>query len=209
MSKFKSKITKISNIDYKKTFHIEQLFADPKMLEMHAQRIKQLYPKATDDMVRHQIDQIIIKENSFNMIMQYIVSNFKVDIDKEEFEMFKKRFAQQFNESDDAKLNDISTKLITKGLVFEVIAKEKNIIIDDAQAKQYLDNFYKATNNSINEYLNNKEKFQEIKDVILEERITQFLIETFVVYLNVNVILNQPQENNQPNKSTNNISNNK
>lgn len=209
MSKFKSKITKISNIDYKKTFHIEQLFADPKMLEMHAQRIKQLYPKATDDMVRHQIDQIIIKENSFNMIMQYVVSNFKVDIDKEEFEMFKKRFAQQFNESDDAKLNDISTKLITKGLVFEVIAKEKNIIIDDAQAKQYLDNFYKATNNSINEYLNNKEKFQEIKDVILEERITQFLIETFVVYLNVNVILNQPQQNNQPSQSPNNIPNNK
>lgn len=209
MSKFKSKITKISNIDYKKTFHIEQLFADPKMLEMHAQRIKQLYPKATDDMVRHQIDQIIIKENSFNLIMQYIVSNFKVDIDKEEFEMFKKRFAQQFNETEDAKLNDIATKLITKGLVFEIIAKEKNIIVDDLQAKQYLDNFYKATNNSINEYLNNKDKFQEIKDVILEERITQFLIETFVVYLNVNVILNQPQQNNQPNGAQNNIPNNK
>lgn len=173
MSKFKSKIQKISNIDYAKTFYIEQLFADPKMLEMHASRIKQIYPKASDDLIRSQIDQIIIKENTFNLIMQYIVSNFKIQFDQSEVNAFKTRFAQQFNESDQNKITDISEKLITKGLVFEVISAEKNIKVDDAQAKQYLDNYYKATNNSINEFLNNKDKFSEIKEIILEEKITQ------------------------------------
>lgn len=204
MSKFKSKITKVSNIDYNKTFHIEQLFADPKMLEMHANRIKQLYPKASDEMIRNQIDQIIIKENSFNLIMQYIVSNFKVEFEKTELEEFKKRFAAQFNENDPAKLLDIAQKLITKGLVFEVIAKEKNLLVDDLQARQYLDNYYKATNNSINEFLNNKDKFNEIKDIILEEKITQFLIDTFKVYLNVKTILhNNQQQANKPAQAQN------
>lgn len=193
MSKFKSKIQKISNIDYNKTFYIEQLFADPKLLEMHASRIKQLYPKATDDSIRHQIDQIIIRENTFNLIMQYIVSNFKVEFDKNEVETFKTRFAQQFNETDQNKVTDISEKLITKGLVFEVIANEKNLKVDDLHVRQYLDNYYKATNNSINEFLNNKDKFNEIREIILEEKITQFLIDNFKVYLNVKTILHNNQ----------------
>ena len=78
-------------------------------------------------------------------------------------------------------------------MVFEEIAKDKKIAISDDQTKEYLDNYYKATNNSINDFLQDKEKFEEIKNIILEEKITQWLIDQFKVYLNVKTIIRKSQ----------------
>lgn len=193
MSRFKSTVKRLSKIDYKKTFHIEELFADAKMLEMHATKIKQMYPQAADEMIRNQIDQIIIKENSFNLIMQYVVENYKISFNKDELAEFKDRIKNNYPNEDDAKITEIAKKVITKGLVFEEIAKDKKIAISDDQTKEYLDNYYKATNNSINDFLQDKEKFEEIKNIILEEKITQWLIDQFKVYLNVKTIIRKSQ----------------
>ena len=128
---------------------------------------------STDDFIRTQIDQIILKENAFNKIMQYLTSNFSFQIDATELDDFKKRFKAQFNETDETKLTELSKKLIMKGLVFEQIIAQNKLGVDDNQVKTYLDNYYKTTNQPINEYLNNKDKFEEIRNIILEEKTTQ------------------------------------
>ncbi|MDE6646108.1 MAG: hypothetical protein K2J69_02245, partial [Malacoplasma sp.] len=48
-----------------------------------------------------------------------------------------------------------------------------------------------TTNNSVNEFLNNKERFDEIKDIILEEKITQWVISKFKIALTIQNILNR------------------
>lgn len=193
---FKSTCKKISQIDYNKQFTITRLFADPQMIQIHRERLLKILPNPTETDLRKHVDSIIVKENVFNAIMEYIVTCFSFQLDKEEVQLFKTRFAQQFPQSfDDNVLTDIASKLISKGLVFQVLANENGIVVSDDEAKQYLDNYYKATNNSINEFLSNPEKFNEIKSVILEEKITQWLLGKF----KVNLDLQQPEQNNQPN----------
>lgn len=192
-TRFKSTIKQANKIDYKKVFHIDELFADPNILENHAAKIKQMYPSATDEMIRNQIDQIIIKENSFNLIMQHVVEHYKVTFNKDEVEKYKEKFTSMFNETDAKKATEIAKKIITKGLVFESIAKDNKIVVSDEETKEYLDNYYKTTNNSINEYLNDKDKFNEIKYIIEEEKITRWLLDKFKVYLNVKTIINRNQ----------------
>lgn len=182
---FKSKCEKIKDIDYSKSFVISKLFADEQMVKLHQERLMKFLKNPTPEELKKHIDAIVIKENAFNLIMEYIVSCFKFDLDALEVEDFKKRFAQQFADKkfDDAVLTDISKKLISKGLSFEVIAKDNNIVVSDQEAKDYLENYYKSTNNPINEFLNDPNKFNEIKSVILEEKITQWLLTKFKIDL--------------------------
>lgn len=202
-SSFKSKLVRIGTIDYSKSFIIEQLFADPKMLEVHAQRLKNIYKNASDEFMRHQIDNIIIRENAFNLIMQYLVTLYQITFDSTEVSVFVSKLKPQFPEAKDEMILDLAKKLITKGLVFEDLAQANQISITDDQAKEYLENYYKTTNNSINEFLNNPEKFKEIKGIILEERITQWLIDKFKVSLNIKNILNRQIPINNFNQNTN------
>ena len=201
MSMFKSKLQKKSEIDYNKQFTIDQLLADPKMLQIHAERLKAVYKDATDDFIRTQIDQIILKENAFNKIMQYLTSNFSFQIDATELDDFKKRFKAQFNETDETKLTELSKKLIMKGLVFEQIIAQNNLWVDDNQVKTYLDNYYKTTNQPINEYLNNKDKFEEIRNIILEEKTTQWLIQRFRVWIDLKTLVRFDGSGNDDNKA--------
>lgn len=204
-SAFKSKLVKSGTIDFSKSFIIEQLFADPKMLEVHAQRLKSIYKNASDEFMRHQIDNIIIRENAFNLIMQYLVTLYKITFDESEVATFVTRLKPQFPDAKEDVVTNLAKKLITKGLIFEDLAIANNITMTDDQTKEYLENYYKNTNNSINEFLNNAEKFKEIKGIILEEKITQWLLDKFKVSLNIKNILNRKIPINNQTPPTNNF----
>ena len=85
MITFKSSAKQKYQIDYSKHFVIEQLFADPKMLDVHVEKIKTVYKDASDNFIRNQIDHIIIKENAFNEVMKYLVGLFEFNFDESEF----------------------------------------------------------------------------------------------------------------------------
>lgn len=189
MGMFKSTLIKKGNIDYTKQFNVETLVADQKMLEMHAQRIKGVYKNANDDFIRSQIDQIILKENAFNQIMTYITSLYEYKYDEEEVKTLIERLKAQFNEPESTKITQLAQRLIQKGLIFEQLAIENNIVISDEQTKDYLDTYYKNTNQPINEFLNDKNKFNEIKSIILEEYITQWLIQKFKVWVDLKTLV--------------------
>lgn len=189
MISFKSTAKLIKPIDYEKQFILDQLFADQKMLETQIGKLRSIYPKASNAFIRHQTDLIIIKDNSFNVVMTYLVSLFEFNYDQEEIKKFKERLKTNFSDFDDAQLTDLVTKLIQKGLIFKYLADEFKIEISEQEVKDYLDRYYQSTNNPINEFLSNKEKFDEIKDVIFEEKITHWIINKFKVALSVENIL--------------------
>lgn len=191
MINFKSTGTKKVAIDYNKAFVIEQLFADPKMIDVHVAKLKEVYKNASDNFIRNQVDNIIIKENAFNLVMNYLVSCFDFKYDQLEVNNIKNRLKTQMQNLNDAQLDDLAKKLIQKGIIFNVLAKENNLEVTDTDAKNYLEQYYKTTNNSINQYLNNQEKFAEIKSIILEEKITQWVINKFKISLTIQNILNR------------------
>lgn len=200
MITFKSTAVKKTNIDYNKAFVIEQLFADPKVIEMHVAKLKEVYKGASDAFIRNQVDNIIIKENAFNSIMTYLVSCFEFKFDEEEIKSVQAKVKATMPQANDQQTADLASKLVQKGLVFNELEKENKIEVSDADAKSYLDQYYKTTNNSINQYLNNKEKFEEIKNIILEEKITQWVINKFKVSITIQNILNRnvPMNEGQP-----------
>ncbi|MDE5767418.1 MAG: hypothetical protein K2H56_02605 [Malacoplasma sp.] len=191
MITFKSTAKQKFRIDYNKQFIIEQLFADPKMLDVHVQKIKSVYKDASDNFVRNQIDHIIIKENAFNEVMKYLVSLFEFNFDASEVQSFKNKLKESMKNLNDSQCEDLAKKLIQKGLIFKVLSNENKIQVSDDDAKKYLDQYYRTTNNSVNEFLNNKERFDEIKDIILEEKITQWVISKFKIALTIQNILNR------------------
>lgn len=191
MISFKSKLTKKSEIDYNKSFVLEQLYADPKMIEMHATKLKEVYKDASDNFIRHQVDNIIIKENAFNTVMSYLVTCFDFEYDNDEVKTLMERLKNQMPDSNKEQLNDIAKKLIQKGLIFNVLSNENNLNVSDDDVKSYLNQYYKSTNNSINQYLNDINKFNEIKNIVIEEKITQWVITKFKVSLTIQNILNR------------------
>lgn len=191
MISFKSKLTKKSEIDYNKSFVLEQLYADPKMIEMHATKLKEVYKDASDNFIRHQVDNIIIKENAFNTVMSYLVTCFDFEYDNDEVKTLMERLKNQMPDSNEEQLNDIAKKLIQKGLIFNVLSNENNLNVSDDDVKSYLNQYYKSTNNSINQYLNDINKFNEIKNIVIEEKITQWVITKFKVSLTIQNILNR------------------
>lgn len=191
MINFKSTVTKKTNIDYSKAFVIEQLFADPKMIENHVAKLREIYKNASEAFIRNQVDNIIVKENAFNQVMTYLVTCFEFKYDAVEISTIQARIKTQMTHLNDDQAKDLATKLIQKGLVFNVLAQENKLDVSDDDVKQYLDQYYQSTNNSINQYLNNPEKFNEIKNIILEEKITQWVISKFKISLTIQNILNR------------------
>lgn len=185
----KSKIKNKKELDYNKKFIIKELFADPKIIDMHEKRLKSLLANETsDEEIQKRINALVVKENVFNTIMEYVSSNFTYEIDSEELENVCKRFAKQFNmdlDKEKDRIKIISEKIIIKSLIFKEIAKEQKINVSDNEAKEYLEKYYKETNRPINELLKNEEKFNEIKEVILEEKITEWLLKSFKVEFNL------------------------
>ncbi len=192
MLNFKSQAVQKEKINYDKAFIIEQLFADPKAIEMHVAKLKEVYKDASDSFIRTQIDNIIIKENAFNIVMSYLVTCYEFNFDSSELSEIQTRLKTQFPpETTKEHIEDLSKKLVQKGLIFNSLSSENQIDVSDEDVKKYLDQYYKSTNNSINQYLNDKNKFAEIKSIILEEKITQWIITKFKVSITIQNILNR------------------
>lgn len=185
----KSKIKQKNKIDYNKKFIIEELFADPKIVDMHEKRLKSLLTNETsNEEIQKRINSLVIKENAFNMIMEYVSNNFTYSIDQDELETVSTRFAKQFSMDlvkDKDRIKVISEKIIIKSLIFKEIAKEQKISVSNDEGKEYLEKYYKETNRPINELLKSEEKFNEIKEIILEEKITEFLLKSFKIEFNL------------------------
>ncbi|MGL4647701.1 MAG: hypothetical protein ACRCVI_03150 [Mycoplasmoidaceae bacterium] len=180
-----SKIIKKGKPEYNKEFVIKQLFADPNVLEMHKKRLKELLPKdVSDEDIKKRIHAMVVKENAFNTIMEYLSKLYEYEINATELNNIANRIAEQFKldkKKDEAKIKNIAEKIIIKSLIFKEFAADKKLEVADEEAKEYLEKYYKETNQPINELLNSKDKFKEVKEIILEEKITENLLASFKI----------------------------
>lgn len=175
----KSKIKSKKPIDWSRTIVITDVSIHPKVFEEHKKRVDTVFANLSEEMRNQQLNNIILRDNIFNKAMDFLVQDYEFEIDKEELDKFKNNLKSTLNQESDEILEEISEKLIKKILIFADIQKENNITISDDELIKILNNYYEQTNQPIRDFMEDKEKFENAKNSLLEEKTTAFIIEKF------------------------------
>lgn len=199
MEKLKSKIKKNSEIDYNQEFEITQLHADKGFIEYQKSKFKEIMPNASDTEIEKQIANLVARNNSVDLIIDGIYKYFDIIIDDDDVKAFADRIKnnvlndKQGNISndtmkkmvtDDKTLQNIAVSTLKRNLLFNELATLWDIRITDEDVKKSLDNYYQKTNMPIRDILNDKNKFESVRQIMLNERISIELLRRFKVNFN-------------------------
>lgn len=199
MNKLKSKIKKNSEIDYNQEFEITQLHADKGFIEYQRGKFKEIMPNASEAEIEKQITNLIARNNSVDLIIDGIYKYFDIVIDDDDVKAFAERIKNNvLNDkdgnisndtmkkmvSDDKTLQNIAVSTLKRNLLFDELANLWDIRITDTDVRKSLDNYYQKTNMSIRDILNDKNKFESVRQIMLNERISIELLRRFKVNFN-------------------------
>lgn len=199
MEKLKSKIKRNSEIDYNQEFEITQLHADKAFIEYQKSKFKEIMPNASETEIEKQIANLVARNNSVNLIIDGIYKYFDITIDDDDVKAFANRIKnnvlndKQGNISndtmkkmvaDDKTLQNIAVSTLKRNLLFNELATLWDIRITDEDVKKSLDNYYQKTNMPIRDILNDKNKFESVRQIMLNERISIELLRRFKVNFN-------------------------
>ncbi|MBQ2349519.1 MAG: hypothetical protein II392_01755 [Mycoplasma sp.] len=199
MEKLKSKIKRNSEIDYNQEFEITQLHADKAFIEYQKSKFKEIMPNASETEIEKQITNLVARNNSVDLIIDGIYKYFDITIDDGDVKAFADRIKnnvlndKQGNISndtmkkmvaDDKTLQNIAVSTLKRNLLFNELATLWDIRITDEDVKKSLDNYYQKTNMPIRDILNDKNKFESVRQIMLNERISIELLRRFKVNFN-------------------------
>lgn len=191
MNNYKSKIHLKNKFSYDQQITITELRSDQKMVEAHKARLTSIMKDAKPEELQKQLTHLVIRDNAFSMIMGDIISkSYEFEIDPLDIVPLKEKIVLAYeNKLSDEQVINIAEHIIKKDLIFNELAKLWDISVSDTEISDSLQKFYKATNQSIREYTTDKAKFETVRDVILNEKITQEILKRF----KVNIDLKKPE----------------
>ncbi len=187
MTEFKLNSTckRIKDIPWNDTLMVSKIFLDESLLNHHKQRVDSVFKDASDEVKEQQLQNILVRDTLFNLAMDKIVSCYEFNIDEQDLSRFEEmlkqsgfKFPSTGNELDE-RLKAIATKLIQKELIFIDIAAAYNIEVTADETLEVLNEFQKATGNSIDDIKQDKNKLNAAVSSLLEEKITAFIIQKF------------------------------
>lgn len=199
MNKLKSKIKRNSEIDYNQEFEITQLHADKGFIDYQKGKFKELMPNASETEIEKQVTNLIARNNSVDLIIDGIYKYFDIVIDDDDVKAFAERIKNNvLNDkegnisnstmkemvSNDKVLQNIAVSTLKRNLLFNELATLWDIRITDTDVKQSLDSYYQKTNMPIRDILNDKNKFESVRQIMLNERIGIELLRRFKVNFN-------------------------
>ncbi|MDR2823426.1 MAG: hypothetical protein LBV37_02735 [Mycoplasmataceae bacterium] len=177
--KLKSTIKQIKDLDMETEIVIKELRADHALLAEHEKRLKTLFKNDSQELINTKIHNIVIRDNLFNEIMMRIVPCFEVTFDGDEVKQTTENFKKQMPDRTPEVLDMIARRTIIKTLVFGELIKLWGITASDEEVRKSLEQYYQFSNESIRQYLDDKEKFEAIRSVLLEEKTANELIKRF------------------------------
>lgn len=199
MEKLKSTIKRNSELNYSQEFEISQLHADKNYVEFQRKKLKEIMPNASVEDIDRRIANIIARNNSVDLIIAGIYKHFDINIDNDDVKTFAERIKNNVlndkngnlsNDTmkkmveDDKTLQNIATSTLKRNLLFNELAALWDIRITDDDVKKSLDNYYQRTNSPIRDILNDKNKFESVRQIMLNERISIELLNRFKVKFN-------------------------
>lgn len=169
-----SEIHKIKEPDFSKEVVIDRVHLLPKhVYEQHRSMMKKtLGNKVSEEEIARRINSLVIRDAIFNEAMKILVPCYEIKIDPKDIDNFvallRKVQPNLLNAPDDyVKL--LARRTIEKEMIFIVLAKEWNVNVTDDDARKVLMDYYKATNESVREKLNDQAELDRIKTTLLEQ----------------------------------------
>ena len=196
-------------LNYDEVAEIKQLYVTPQVLAMHERRLREIFKNDKPEQIRQKVMDIVARDNAFAAIMQNVIEKaFTFNFDEEEIkniiEKTKEAIAKNREEAyklapeeekakfpkleehpfykmpEDQKRNYAMAQ-IKKQLIFAELAKLWDIFVTDEEVKQQLENFYKFSNKSVRNYLNNPVEFENVRKMIQDEKVTKEILNRFKV----------------------------
>lgn len=196
-------------LNYDEVTVVKQLAVTREALALHHKRLREIFKKDTPEQIQRKVMDIVMRDNAFANIMQNVVEkSFEFNIDegdiKNMIETTKKNIERNRDEAykkapedekakfdkledhpyfklTDEQRRNYAIGMIKKEIIFKELAKLWDIFVTDEEVKEQLENFYKFSNVSIREYLSNKERFEAVRQMILQEKITKEVLNRFKV----------------------------
>lgn len=196
----KSKIEKKNEIDFSKELIAKSYVPSEELIQAHMSRLVNVLPDTvTKKEIREKALAILYREAAYNEIMEYLSKQFTYKISETELQEFIDRIKaniniqslitkgenKERNKEEQEQFNkyatDLATKVVIKGLIYEVLQKDYKIEVSDDEVRVSLKAFNEQTKKPIDEILKDPKQFEEIRSLILEDRTTEFLLDKFKV----------------------------
>ncbi len=190
----KSIIEQKKDLEEGKVLKVDINWADPFWDLRRKQLVSSLPGNTTKDEIIERTNTLIIKESCFNIAMEHLSKVFAFKISESELKQYKELVESQLrpqyeefkktNPKDateevyNARVNDIATKTIMRALIFDQIAKIKNISVDDKEVLEAIQDFGKATKTDTDN-LQKGEEFEQIKRMVLDNKITNVILDMY------------------------------
>jgi FKBP-type peptidyl-prolyl cis-trans isomerase (trigger factor) len=200
----KSTINRVKPFEEKEIV-ITKLFGDQNTVAQHEKRLKEIFKNDTDQQIVQKVNNIILRENAINNVMETILPYFEFTINSQDEEKVKSDLANTFKGMQPVILDSVAEKVIKKKLMFDLIAKEQNIEVSKEEIDESLNKFYKDTNESIRKYYDNKDEYEKIRLTMLEDKILKYLFSVF----KINFKLEKPQQKSEEVKNIEKVADDK
>lgn len=183
----KSKIVSKNPIDKTHVISVVDIDLPQETIERHRQRINTIFANKSEDFRSEQLNKMIIHDVKFTKAMDYLVTNYKFDIDSEELtnqyniilENFKKDPSFIQNEASEKFIRNQAERLIIQKLVFDDIKTSENINVNDEELEKILLDYYKETNQPIRNFKQDKASYENARESIIFEKIIFNIIGMF------------------------------
>lgn len=179
MEKLKSTAKRTKELEYNKEFVVKQLNANPNVVKQQEEQLKKMNPNATAEVIQRQVMNLVVRENVFNNVMQGIVEHYDFNLDKDEVTKFEEKMKNIYKDAKPEVLTKLTENMLKKTLVYEDLSSLWDIRTNDDETRQWLQNYYKATNNPIRDIMNDKEKFDNFRQMIQDEKVTNEILMRF------------------------------
>lgn len=143
------------------------------------ENLKRNRPNITEEEIEQEKRQMIMRDNLFNAAMDEISSAYTVDFDDSEIAEREESLKQTNVNFTEEHLKNHAKITIFKQLIFQDLARDWELVVTDELAKEVLENHYRQTGKSIREYLTDPEKMSSVKENLLEQMITERIMNAF------------------------------
>ncbi|ADX98235.1 MPN555 family protein chaperone [Mycoplasma suis] len=178
-SEFKSKITRRRPINWGTEITISEIRPIPNLVENFEEVLKAMNPGITDEEIAAKKREIIEKDNIFNFVMDEVASAYSIEFDEEEVREREKKLSESYKGYSGDEIRNSVKVMILKDLIYEDLAREWRIEVSEELARETLRDFLDKTGQKHDEYLNDPARIEMVRKSIMEQIITQRIINAF------------------------------
>ncbi|AHC39931.1 hypothetical protein OVS_01900 [Mycoplasma ovis str. Michigan] len=181
----RSRIVSKKPVKWGKVLRIERLYFNESLVQNFVESLKANRPKISEEEIEQEKRRMIMRDNLFNAAMDEVSSAYTVEFDESELAEKKEEFKRGNSNFSEEQIENNAKIIIFKQLIYDDLAKDWEIEVTDDLAKHVLENYYKQTGKSIREYFTDAEKMSTVKESVLEQLITERIMNAFGSHFDV------------------------